>query len=297
MKRLTCWGHGLGIAALCLWLTACSDSRAEHVAPPLDYVAIARGEVDVSGGLLPVFPRQSGVVSALAVAPGQSVQRGAVLLRLKDDAARLAVEAAQAQLKQAQAETKVEEVRLPALQRDQRRWAAAAKAGAAEQAQADKARDAVAQLQARLAVARATVALARQRLKQASAVRSQLTIRAPVDGSVVDIHVQIGSRVMANGDQPMLTLLPHRPLIVRAEVNEPFVHRLHVGMSAFLTLDAQPNAKPIPATLTRVGQVLRVARLGVDPASQQRRVVDCILSLNADPNLLIGQHVMVKFHE
>lgn len=297
MKRFALGGGGLAVAALCLWLAACSDSQAAHVAPAPDYVAIARGEVEVSGGLLPIYPRQAGVVSKLAVAPGQSVHRGEVLLRLDDEAARMAVAVAQAEVKQAQAETHVLAVRLPSLLRDRRRWSAAVKAGAAEQAEADKARDAVARLQAQLAVARASEALARQHLAQATERRRQLTVRAPMDAAVIDLYVQAGSRVAPEGDQPMLTLLPRRPLIVRAEVNEPFVHRLHVGMSASLTLDAQPEARSIPATLTRIGRVLRVASLGVDPASQQRRVVNCILSFKADPNLLIGQHVMVEFHE
>ncbi|WP_097460559.1 HlyD family secretion protein [Mangrovitalea sediminis] len=297
MRALNDVGRIFWMAVLSLTLAACSDSRAEHVTAAPDYAAMGRGEVTVSGGLLSLFPKTCGMVSDLEVSPGQKVHRGEVLLRLDGRAAQLDVDIARARLQQAKAQEHVLAVQLPSLQRDRKRWAAAVRAGAAEQERADSAQDAVARLQAKLAVARAAVALAQQHLTLVRQQAQWLTVRAPVDGTVIDIHVQTGSRVEPGGDKPVLTLLPHRPLIVRAEVNEAYVHRLHVGMAASLTLDAQPGAHPIPATLVRVGQVLRVARLGVDPQSQQRRVVDCILSLKASPHLLIGQHVMVKFHE
>src|SRR5205823_672669 len=51
-------------------------------------LVVGSGEVDVDGGVLSLAPPVLGVVEALPVQEGQTVPSGAVLLRLRADAAR-----------------------------------------------------------------------------------------------------------------------------------------------------------------------------------------------------------------
>lgn len=277
-------------------LAGCSSSSDPAPTPPSPYAAVARGEVDVPGGLLEVMPMAAGEVDSVSVTPDQKVKKGQVLARLDTSQAQTDVDVAAARWQQAKVQKAALQRRLPGARDTARRWASAVKAGAAEGQHAADAKAQLLQLQGQLQVARARVRLAHQQWRQARAALSHFTIRAPVAGRITQVRVQAGSRVDPTMSHPAFVLLPQRPLIVRAEVNERFVHSLRPGMKATLTLDAQPDKPPIDARLTRIGRVLRPARLAVDPDSQQRRVVECILSFKPTQPLLIGQHVMVRFY-
>ena len=89
----------------------------------------------------------------------------------------------------------------------------------------------------------------------------------------------------------------HLALVVRAEVNESFIRRIRPGMTASVLLDADPQAPVIPAKVERLGQILVQAHLNTDQQEQMSRVVECILQFQQPHDLLIGQNVLVKFHD
>lgn len=279
-------------------MAGCSaPSDPPPAAPRSPYAAVARGEVDVPGGLLDVQPRTAGEIASVPVAPGQEVKQGQILARLDQSQAESAVQVAEASWHQARARVAALKARLPGARDTARRWASAVKAGAAEGQQAATAQDQLLRLRGKLQVARASVALTEKELAQAKSGLRNYRIQAPVAGRVSKVNIQVGSHVDPGMSKPAFVLIPKRPLIVRAEVNESFVHNLRPGMKASLTLAAEPGAPTIAARVTRIGRVLRRARLAVDPDSQQRRVVECILSFKPTQSLLIGQHVMVRFYE
>ena len=288
----------IGVAWVIVALAGCLSSSAHTIAPPsAPYAAVARGQVDVPGGLLDLLPMTEGEVQSVMVVPQQRVNKGQVLARLNEAQADTNVDVAKARWHQAQAQLAALKLQVPGARETARRWASAAKAGAAEAQHADTAKERLLQLQGRIQVARMQIQLSHQQLLQAETALTTYVLRAPVAGRVVSVNIQVGSHVSPQMSKPAFVLLPRRALIVRAEVNESFVHNLRLGMKATLTLDAQPDAPPIPARLKRIGDVLHRARLDVDPASQQRRVVECILSFKPTQPLLIGQHLMVKFDE
>lgn len=287
------WAAGVAVS-----LAGCLSSSAHTIAPQSSpYAAVARGQVDVPGGLLDLLPMTEGEVESVMAAPQQVVKPGQVLARLNESQADSTVDVAKARWLQARAQLAALRLQLPGARETARRWASAAKAGAAEAQHADTARERLLQLQGRIQVARLQIQLTHQQLRQAETALKTYVLRAPVAGRVVSVNVQVGSHVSPQMSRPAFVLLPKRAQIVRAEVNESFVHNLRLGMKATLTLDAQPDAPPIRARLKRIGDVLHRARLDVDPDSQQRRVVECILSFKPTQPLLIGQHVMVKFDE
>lgn len=285
------------IVLAALPMAGCFSSTDPAPTPaPSPYAAVARGEVEVPGGPLDVMPMTGGEIESVAVTPEQQVQKGQLLARLDPAQAQADVDVAQARWDEARARTAALALRLPGIRDTARRWESAVKAGAAEGQHSADAKDQLLQLQGRLKVARARERLAHQQWLQARIALRNDTIRAPVAGRVSRVNVQTGSHVDPGMSRPAFVLLPKRPLIVRAEVNESFVHNLRKGMKATLTLEAQPDLTPIAASVARIGHVLRPARLAVDPDSGQRRVVDCILSFTARQPLLIGQHVMVRFY-
>src|SRR5687767_1549915 len=77
-------------------------SGADRQAPPAALGSVScLGSVDVDGGPTALAPQHPGRVTELLVREGEAVQRGAVLVRLDDGEARIAVEQAEAAVKAA----------------------------------------------------------------------------------------------------------------------------------------------------------------------------------------------------
>lgn len=288
----------LALLALLTGLTACSgeDPALANAAdaPTGRYLAMARGSVDVEGGLVGVRARQDGVVSEVLARDGDVVAAGQVLARLDGSAAAIALAGAKAEAEQARAQVDVLAARLPEAERRARRVAAAAADGAATGQAADEATGALAVLRAELAAARAAVAVAAQRVAAAEHAAAQNALLAPVAGHIVRRAVRVGDGVSAQGGD-LFQLLPDAPRIVRAEVNEQFVARLRPGMAAEIVADAEPERR-LSGHLLRIGAVVGPSRLAEDADERAAsREVECVLALDGDPALLIGQRVLVRF--
>lgn len=271
-----------------------ADSTAVSAAYPSPYVAVARGRVDVEGGLLNLAMPAEGILTEVDVHEGDLVRQGQTLAVVDSTAARIQVGMAQARFEQARIQQQQLESRMaPAKIRAQRLTQAAA-AGAGDDQSADDARAAVSQLAADMASARAAARVARADVEQARYLLGRQTLLAPVDAQVVKVATQKGMSVSPQGGA-VFTLLPSRPYIVRAELNETFVAAVRAGMTAQVSSDDG-------STLLGTAHVLRVGSI-VGPATLQddanartgERSVECILALDDTPGLRVGQKVLVHF--
>lgn len=283
---------------LVLCLTACSHSNDVGMAtakPAKDSGAVARGRVDVEGGLLAISTSRDGTVVAVNASGGDRVRQGDVLVQLDPRPADLVVAAAQAELSQSRAQAQVLAAHLLPLALQSKRLTAAASDGAATGQAADDARSALAVLKAEEAAAHSSVGIAQQHLAAAQFEREQLSIRAPLAGDIVARNVQIGDRVSLQSGKELFRLLPLRPLIVRAELGEAFVDMVRPGMRAEVIADATPG-RSLAAHVVRIGQVFGAAGRSDDPQqSPDARVVECVLALDSG-SLRIGQQVLVRIH-
>ena len=295
------------LAAAVLMLGGCSPSQdaVSVISPaaaqikPQSQVAVARGKIDVEGGLLDLSSAASGVVQQLLVKEGQSVQKGQLVLRLADDAARADLAVAESELQLAQTKLKTRQDRLPALKATLTRWQAAAKQGAADLQSVDEAVQALRDAQSEVDIATAEVTVAKRKAEQLRALLQRHELRAPEAAVVVRLLAQGGS--MLQSGSPVAVLLPKRPLIVRAEVNESYVTAIREGMKAQVVVDADGSAarQEFPAaTVLRISPVYGTARLQDDAQRGPVRVVECVLAFDQPPaNVKVGQNVRVSFHE
>ncbi|GKS75106.1 HlyD family efflux transporter periplasmic adaptor subunit [Acidovorax sp. SUPP950] len=290
------------LLATAVLLVACNEkplpSAVAAEPPPPAQVAVARGKIEVPGGLLELSPAQEGLVQAVAVQEGQTVQRGQLLLRLAGDAAGSEAAVAQSELHLAQARHQARAQRLPSLRRTAARLSEAVTAGAAEPQRADEALQAVRDAEADLAVSQAEAEVARSRLAQVQAQRARLELHAPEDGTVVRVGTQAGQRAPASGGAAAITLLPRRPLVVRAELNESYAAQVHVGQRATVTTDGDTAAAAMPpAHVVRISPVLGTGRLQDDVQRGPVRIVECVLEFDQAPTARVGQNVRVSFHD
>ncbi|QQB37195.1 HlyD family efflux transporter periplasmic adaptor subunit [Achromobacter deleyi] len=292
------------VIACTLALCACSErdtadastQRTESQGPRP--VAVARGKVEVEGGLIVLAPTIAGSVIAMDAREGIRVERGQVLLKMESEQVSAAASLAKSELKLARAKLEASERRLPELRRAAGRYGEAARSGAASPQLADEAQQRLAEAKSDAAVARAESEVAETRLKQAEAAVTQLALRAPAEGFVVEVSTQVGSHLKP-GDAA-LTLLPRRPLIVRAELNATYVTSVRPGMLATVASDQDPSANASPWPPARLVRINPIYRNGLQQQDTQRApapVVECILEFDGPIPALVGQNVIVKFHE
>lgn len=300
MKSIRCAGVALAVLALALSACSSDDGHAGMpVATQSQWLAVARGKVDVEGGMVQVGARADGVVESVAVKQGDDVKAGQVLAMLDPRAAKIAVATAKAGVEQATAQVAELHVALKQARQRAPRIAEAAKAGAATGESAEQARDAVASLEAKQTAAKAALDATEQQLAAAQLNFDATTLRAPVAGTVVARHVAVGQTVAATSGQSLFELLPDRPHIVRAQVDADLAGAIHAGMYAEVVRDS--GSGPVyRAEVMWVGQVLQAASLTQDPLERAvANDVDCTLALEPPPGgkapLRIGQRVLVKF--
>jgi multidrug resistance efflux pump len=284
------------VAAL---LAACShdDAPANNKIATPAYAAVARGRIDIEGGLLKLSMPSEGVVQDVNAHEGQHVQKGQTLAQLDPEPAKLALDSATAEQQQASAQASALEERVKSADLRASRLQQAAKAGAGDLQSADDALENAQQIHAELNNARANASLAAQKVAGARYQLSLRTLRAPVDGQIVQRAVQPGASVSpASG--AIFVLLPDAPRIVRAELNESFVGVVHQGMTAEVDDDSGSGLAPLKAHVTRIGNVFGASTLEDDPQVRANtRSVECVLTFDQPPanDLRIGQRVLVKF--
>ena len=298
LRRLD-WQRGVMALGLSLLLGACSRAPdpAAASAPPSAYAAVARGQVDIQGGLLTLSMPRDGILVKVPVHEGDHVDKGQLLAELDPRPATLAVEAAQAGLKQAQAQSRLLTVKLAAAKQRAGRLQAAAAAGAGDGQSADDAHEAAAQLEAEQQGAHATLDMARQKLDEARYELKQRSLLAPFDADVVKAEAQVGASVSPSSG-PLFTLLPNKPRIVRAELNESFVGRIKPGMHAEVSANSGSLDTHWSAHVLRIGKIYGPATLDNDPQVRANaRTVECVLAFDQPSILRIGQRVTVRFDD
>lgn len=193
-----------------------SDVRLEHERVEIRAVGESRAQRSVT-----LYPAASGEVTEIGFDAGDRVSQGQALLRLDSRDQRLAVQLA---------EVRVEDAEL-LLSRYQRTEGS----GAVSPTTIDSARTALAT--ARLELARAEVAL------------EDRTLRAPFDGVVGLTDIDVGDRI--DTDTAVTSLDDRARLLVRFQVPEQFLDRLHEGQPLSVTTWAEPR-RPLEATVDAI---------------------------------------------
>lgn len=224
----------------------------------------------VSGYVVPIAPEVSGIVSSVAVELNQPVSAGDLLVEIDPEQFALQVERAEAELARAgdtigadtggvaAAEARVAKARaeLLAARRDGKRITTLAEAGVASEFRADNARSRVEKAGAEFDAAQAELEISRSQLGSSGATNPRIrsaaadlakarldlthaTIRAPTDGGVTNVRVEVGR--FASAGAPLMTFISSSEVWVEAYLRENAIGNVAAGDRVEIALDVAPG--------------------------------------------------------
>ncbi|MCY4156381.1 MAG: efflux RND transporter periplasmic adaptor subunit [Gammaproteobacteria bacterium] len=295
LATLAAAGVLAALAAL-FWPTAATEVRVETVrrssagggASVLDasgYVTARRSAT--------VSSKRTGRIRQVLVEEGMAVEQDQIVAEL-DDAAELAqLRLAEAQLASARSALGETRAELNEAERSFERLSELRGRGLASEAELDAARAARDRLGARLESNGASVTVAERAVAVQQQARSEMVIRAPFAGVVIDKNAQPGemvSPISAGGGftrTGICTLVDMESLEIEVDVNEAYLQRVRPGGAVTARLDAYPEWR-IPAEVIAI----------VPAANREKATVRVRVGiLERDPRVLPDMGAKVSFIE
>lgn len=216
--------------------------------PPSGVVALAdiTQTVQAAGVLqaktrVDVGAQVSGQIQTIHVQLGQQVRKGELLVSLDPELARSDVAQAEASVAQASAALDSRRIDADAARRELKRQQRLLAGQATSGVDAEKAEVELAKIEADLRGQAATVARLQADLDKKKVNLSYTRITAPMDGTVVNLPVQVGQTLISVQITPViLTLADLDTITVRTKVPEADVQSIKVGQAArFSTLSGE----------------------------------------------------------
>ncbi len=271
-----------------------------------------------------------GRIASVLVREGEQVEAGALLVQLDDTLERASMAAAESELAIAKAESYrtgrgVRKEEIEAVAADFEALTARARlsqdvlsrsevlaaSGAISSSELDKARSvfevdraSLASVEAKkraavagsrledVAIAMARVKGAEARLAQASAVRAQRDVRAPIKGQVLQLKVRAGEYYNPLGQDALALLGDTSELRVRVDIDERNVAKLSLGMRGFVTLSAFGSRK-FSGKVIAIGERMGRKNLRTDDPSERidTKILEVVMELDDARGLRPGLRV------
>ncbi|MCS7081754.1 MAG: efflux RND transporter periplasmic adaptor subunit [Bacteroidetes bacterium] len=209
-----------------------------------------RPEIEVK-----ITPDVSGEIIALYVKEGDRVRQGQLLARIKPDFYQAQAEQSEAALNQMRALLAQARAQLLKAETDFQRAEALYRSGVVSEADYQTIRAQYESARAQYESAQFQVKSAQARLREAQSNLRKTYIYAPISGTVSQLSVELGERVvgtsqMAGTEMMRVALLDQMEVLV--EINENDIVHVSEGDTALIEVDAYPN-------MTFVGQVTNIA--------------------------------------
>jgi len=296
------------------------------------WLAVAPGRVEPPSGIIKVAAPTIGIVSKVLVKVNDTVFAGEPLILLNDDEiqARYAAAEAQAGMRRrlrdeqvvtgkaldrrraedaaADAETAVFDAQA-AVDRAATQWRATGTPTSTltnARAALVRAQDELAKRQAALRAIdaplltpnEAQVVSARGDLALARVNLEKLRIRAPIDGTVLQININPGELAAPSALQPLALVANLSTLNVRAELDERDVAEIKVGQAATVRAAAFPG-REFAGTVTSIAPLVEASRLGSRGPGNRSDVdaVEVVVKLTQPGPLATGMKVDVYFSQ
>lgn len=264
--------------------------------PASKYAAVAKGKIDVDGGIIEVSARLGGTFRNVPVIEGDIVEAGDVLAVQEDDEEQIALRSANAQIMAAKATMDTLLLRQTIAKREYDRLVPLLTVEASSQLDLDRAMDDINRVSLEIVLQKATMIRTQASLESAQFRLEQRTIRAPVSGRIIEAKARPGMGASTLNVSTAFTLMPNTQKIVRADLDQNFVGLVKKGDKAVISSDVDPETQ-YSGEVLRVGEIF--GRSTTNDASSRSSsgndfVIEVVVAAGDIP-LLIGQRVLVRF--
>jgi HlyD family secretion protein len=259
--------------------------------PQSNFTAVARGKVDVEGGVIEVAARGGGIFSQVMVSEGDHVEAGQVLAVQEDDQERISLRTSKAALESSRASLESTELRLEIARRELNRLRPLREIDAVSHQELDQAEDRARQAEIDLRSQRAALLQAEASLEAAEFRLEQRTVRAPLSGRIIEAKARPGVGASTTEVSTAFKLMPDAQRIVRADLDESSIGAVEEGQIVLISPDADPM-RIYQGVVLHVSEMVTSGAQGGMGAGGS--VIEVIIGAGDLP-LLIGQRVLVRF--
>lgn len=311
---------------------AFAEDKVEAPAP--QWAASATGRIEPRSGAIAIAPQVAGRIEKVVVSTNDQVKEGDLLVQIADEDARDRITVARAEERVRRGERSEEPVEGLAKKRQEAEDAVfdaeqdafdawmtfdetfvAANEGGASEAEVRQARDRIRSLEAKISAAKSELerikadpdlpapgrlesglTIARAELALAQNAFKRTRVRAPFDGTVLNVFAHVGETAVPTSGGPLLKFGDLANLRVRAEVEERDVAKVRIGQKVVVRADAFPD-REFEGVVTEIASALGSPRI---TSRGPRRpndvdVLEVVADLDGSPPLLTGMRVDVFF--
>lgn len=193
-----------------------------------------------------ITPEVTGEIVELPVNEGESVKKGQLLIRIKPDMYIAQKERAKANLDSARANLTMKKIELDYAKTEYDRVSKLFQAKVANSQQVDKARSDLSVASAQYDSLKASVSQAEASLKESDESLKKTTIFSPMAGTVIQLNVKLGERVLGSGfsqGTDIMTVADLSRMEATVEVDENDVVLVSRNDTARIEIDAFKNKK------------------------------------------------------
>ena len=211
-----------------------------------------------------ITPEVTGEIVELPVIEGQSVKKDQLLIKIKPDMYIAQKERAKANLDSARANLAMKKVELDYAKAEYERASKLFKAGVANPQQVDKAQSELSVASAQYDSLRASVSQAEASLKESDESLKKTTIFSPMAGTVIQLNVKLGERVLGSGfsqGTDIMTVADLSRMEATVEVDENDVVLVSENDLAKIEVDAFKN-KQFTGRVSQIGNSARSTGIG-----------------------------------
>ena len=211
-----------------------------------------------------ISPDVSGEIIELPVEEGDPVQRGQLLARIRPDFYAAQREQAEAGVLQAQASLAQRKADLMQAELNLNRQKDLFDKGVISEAEYQTAQTQYEVAEANHQAARYSVQSAEARLREASEQLGKTSIYAPMTGTVSQLNVELGERVVGTSQMQgteMMRVARLDQMEIEVDVNENDVINIALGDTASVEIDAYPE-RPFRGVVTEIANSARITGAG-----------------------------------
>jgi multidrug resistance efflux pump len=144
-------------------------------------------------------------------------------------------------------------------------------------------------------IAYTAVKQAQAQVEQDKTTLDLLQVKAPVDGTILQVNVRPGEYVAASPGQALMMMGGLKPLHVRVNIDEEDIPRLRLGAPARAKMRGDAQQEEIPMTFVRLEPYVlpKTSLTGTNIERVDTRVVQVIYAIDPDHKLVRKQKVLV----